>query len=57
MRSAGEVERNAVSIERMMHYIDTLHEAPLENSVTIPEHWPSAGTVDIQSVLQIVLWY
>lgn len=50
MRSAGEVERNAVSIERMLHYTDTPPEAPYENQVPTPEHWPSKGGVDIQLV-------
>ncbi|TFY62797.1 hypothetical protein EVJ58_g3647 [Rhodofomes roseus] len=50
VRSASEVERNAVSVERMLHYINLAPEAPYETLEPTPEKWPAKGKIEFRSI-------
>jgi ATP-binding cassette, subfamily C (CFTR/MRP), member 1 len=51
VRSASEVEQNIVSVERILHYVETPPEAPYEIEDTKPANsWPSKGEVEFRCV-------
>lgn len=51
VRSASEVEQNVVSVERILHYVQTPPEAPYEIETTKPSDlWPSNGEVEFRWV-------
>lgn len=45
VRSAGDIEQNMVSVERILHYAELEPEAPYEVPEAEPKDWPSAGEI------------